>query len=150
MRASASFARIAFSQRFASLRRFSRAPNRHLLSVMPGVRLHQAGRRFGCLRTRWVGDELPCRGQEAPQSALCVTSHTPGGFSTPQLNRHRSTQIYTDQDPVVWICVRRSESVASDDRWWTCVNLWRLKIRVNPCESMASEHPCEPVSIYGE
>ena len=41
--------------------------------------LMQAGRRFVLWRTGWVGDELPCRGQEAPQSALpqCERSAAP-------------------------------------------------------------------------
>ena len=45
-------------------------------SVSPGVRLLQAGRRFVLCANQVGGSRLPCRGQEAPQSALSVTSHT--------------------------------------------------------------------------
>ena len=42
-----------------------------LPSVVPGVRLIRAGRRFVLvIRTRVGGSRLPCRGQEAPQRAL--------------------------------------------------------------------------------
>ena len=69
-RAAGSLSRTALSQRFASFLRLSTELTRRLLSDMPVVRLCRPEEGSCCGEPGWVGDQLPCRGQEPPQSAL--------------------------------------------------------------------------------
>ena len=73
-RASGSLVRSAFSQRFADLCRLSRVVTRHLPSVVPGVRLHQAGRRFEVAsRTDgWEVTPLPRTGGAPARTGVSV------------------------------------------------------------------------------
>ena len=75
--ASASWLRMAFSQRLASFLRLSRVVwgvirlvSVTFLPCLPEVRLTQAGEKVRIVVFRSGWEILPCRGQEAPQSAL--------------------------------------------------------------------------------
>jgi hypothetical protein len=95
-RADGSCARSALSQCFASLRRLSRVLTRDLPSDSPVVRLTRPEEGSWIVRPNpWVGVELPCRGQEAPQCAL-------GASVTPQDRRQKTEDRRQDKEHRTW------------------------------------------------
>ncbi len=94
---------IAGAQRFEPATGFAlevvEGAHADLPSVLPVVRLDQAGRRFGDFdEPRMGGRQLPCRGQEAPQRALRPVSAEGVHLSSDRIWRgHHVKEVVPDR-----------------------------------------------------